>query len=711
MVSRAQVHDVFKKYATCTDEKGVQYMTYNDFIQGYIGMLRPETSSDSPVDDSAEQQPQSETKSTVYTPDITSPSSQAIIQKFAAIVDTGHKGRITFSDFKAFEAILKQPDVLYRVAFRLFDSTQDGLISYGEVKSFLSETTKHKEHPFNWECELSTDTFGKDYQHKLDFSEFSLFLNKLNYEHAKQRFQTEANGLGALNASQFQNLMLEMRPQRLTDFMKENLVEFVTVDGSHLIRYQQFAALNNLLDNIEMCRRVFDKLLQRIPGYYQDTERAGRYGISEDLFLKEAIRISNLTPMEVTILFKLVKLLRNAESNVEDDAVPNYQLFKTDFYQIAPFEEGMQPLNISQVNQVDESVSQPRGAWIPILEGMYRFLLGTVAGMAGCLVVYPIDLVKTRIQNQRSSGTYAGQQLYKGPVDCFKHVWKYEGIRGLYRGIIAQLIGVGPEKALKLVVNDTVRDWVRQDGEVPVWGQLAAGATAGGSQVLVTNPLEIVKIRLQTATETGETTNAVKVVRELGFKGMYKGASACFLRDIPFSFIYFPCYSALKYQFLNIKAFVSKDGTLNQFGWLLAGMGAGAPAAYFTTPADVIKTRLQVRAKTDGGTNYKGLFHCARTIHAEEGITAFFKGGPLRVMRSSPQFGVTLLAYEQLQAFGREKSNSWFHGSQPIGSHAQVRSIHISQLPPLNSDHIGGYRVAAATYAGVENKFGLQLPR
>lgn len=39
---------------------------------------------------------------------------------------------------------------------------------------------------------------------------------------------------------------------------------------------------------------------------------------------------------------------------------------------------------------------------------------------------------------------------------------------------------------------------------------------------------------------------AAQIVRELGFVGVYKGASACFLRDIPFSGIYFPAYAAAK---------------------------------------------------------------------------------------------------------------------------------------------------------------------
>ena len=53
----------------------------------------------------------------------------------------------------------------------------------------------------------------------------------------------------------------------------------------------------------------------------------------------------------------------------------------------------------------------------------------------------------------------------------------------------------------------------------------------------------------------------------------------------------------------------------------------GAPAAYFTTPADVIKTRLQVVARA-GQTTYNGVFDCAKKIYKQEGFTAFWKGGP-----------------------------------------------------------------------------------
>ena len=80
------------------------------------------------------------------------------------------------------------------------------------------------------------------------------------------------------------------------------------------------------------------------------------------------------------------------------------------------------------------------------------------------------------------------------------------------------------------------------------------------------------------------------IVRSLGLVGLYKGASACLLRDVPFSAIYFPTYSHLKKDLFG----ESPTKKLGIVQLLTAGAIAGMPAAYLTTPADVIKTRLQI---------------------------------------------------------------------------------------------------------------------
>ena len=163
-----------------------------------------------------------------------------------------------------------------------------------------------------------------------------------------------------------------------------------------------------------------------------------------------------------------------------------------------------------------------------------------------------------------------------------------------------------------------------------------------------TNPLEIVKIRLQVQGELAKKSDvpqrsAMWIIKNLGVMGLYKGASACLLRDVPFSAIYFPTYNHLKRDMFG-ESTTKKLGVLQL---LTAGAIAGMPAAYLTTPFDVIKTRLQVEARK-GDATYKGVLDCGRQILKSEGAKAFFKGGPARILRSSPQFGFTLAMYEML---------------------------------------------------------------
>ena len=93
------------------------------------------------------------------------------------------------------------------------------------------------------------------------------------------------------------------------------------------------------------------------------------------------------------------------------------------------------------------------------------------------------------------------------------------------------------------------------------------------------------------------------------------------MRDIPFSAIYFPAYAHMK------KLTADHDGYNKPSTLLLSATCAGAPAAALTTPADVIKTRLQVVARS-GQTTYNGVFDCAKKVWTEEGGRALWKGAP-----------------------------------------------------------------------------------
>lgn len=141
------------------------------------------------------------------------------------------------------------------------------------------------------------------------------------------------------------------------------------------------------------------------------------------------------------------------------------------------------------------------------------------------------------------------------------------------------------------------------------------------SQVIITNPLEIIKIRLQVSgeVESERSSGVIQIIRELGFKGLYKGFQACWMRDIPFSAIYFTAYAHTKHGLAN------ENGYNPIHTLFLSGLIAGVPAAFLVTPADVIKTRIQVRAR-EGQEVYTGVVDATKKIYVQEGIKAFYKG-------------------------------------------------------------------------------------
>ncbi|CAO1429310.1 unnamed protein product [Diamesa serratosioi] len=646
--STDKLHEVFNKYAT-KEEKGERFMSSEDFVRGFLGLF-PDSSF----------------------------NEQSVVL-LAGVVDTSKDGLISFSEFQAFEGLLCQPDALYKTAFQLFDKNGNGSVTFSEFAEVIRKTELYMKVPFKLDGPFTELYFGRERQRAISYSEFSQFLHDFHEECAMEAFKLkDPNRSGFISALDFQDIMLNVKKHLLTGEVKNNLIQ---VTEGHKVSFPYFMAFNSLLNNMELIKRIY---LNAAGGNRLEP-------ITKDELLHSAQTMSQITPLEIDILYQLTGATHQTG-----------RIVYTDLSAISP-ENYIKKITarLTDIKAVESPAD--RSAFIAVLETAYRFSLGAVAGAVGATAVYPIDLVKTRMQNQRS-GPMVGELAYRNSIDCFKKVIRHEGFVGLYRGLVPQLLGVAPEKAIKLTVNDLVRDkFTDKQGHIPYYAEMLSGACAGASQVVFTNPLEIVKIRLQVAGEfaAGAKVRAWSVVKELGLMGLYKGARACLLRDVPFSAIYFPAYAHTK------AAFADEDGYNHPLTLLAAGAIAGIPAASLVTPADVIKTRLQVVARS-GQTTYSGVIDAFRKIMAEEGPKAFWKGTVARVCRSSPQFGVTLVTYELLQRTFYVD----FGGSRPAGSELQTpASPSLLSGKIDNPDHVGGYRAAVPMLNGIETKFGLSLPR
>ncbi|KAK7891371.1 hypothetical protein WMY93_023334 [Mugilogobius chulae] len=251
---------------------------------------------------------------------------------------------------------------------------------------------------------------------------------------------------------------------------------------------------------------------------------------------------------------------------------------------------------------------QSGGPWSPVKKQYDRqkislpakLINGGVAGLVGVTCVFPIDLAKTRLQNQQ------GVQVYKGMWDCLAKTIRSEGYFGCYRA-----------------------------AQRPV----RATQTVGPASSLVA-PSSVQQAPPQRPSATSIT---VQLLKTHGLAGLYRGAGATLMRDVPFSMIYFPLFANL--NALGRESQSDAQSRAPFWQSFVAGCMAGSIAAVAVTPLDVIKTRIQTLQKGEGEDTYRGIIDCTRRIMKREGPSAFLKGAACRALVIAPLFGIAQGVY------------------------------------------------------------------
>ncbi|RCN36579.1 hypothetical protein ANCCAN_17544 [Ancylostoma caninum] len=203
---------------------------------------------------------------------------------------------------------------------------------------------------------------------------------------------------------------------------------------------------------------------------------------------------------------------------------------------------------------------------------------------------------------------------------------------------------------------------------------MAAGGLAGMFQIIVTTPMELLKIQMQdqgrTAVPGQKKMTALeltsKLLKERGIAGLYKGLGSTFARDVTFSMMYFPLFA-----YLDSLGPRKNDGSGDAVFWtsFAAGLTAGASSSFAVTPLDggksdhvilimfcpwfnrvkysltVIKTRMQTINKGANEIKYNNIADAFVKILQREGPRALFKGAACRMMVMAPLFGIAQTVY------------------------------------------------------------------
>ncbi|KAL9325002.1 hypothetical protein ACSQ67_005647 [Phaseolus vulgaris] len=277
------------------------------------------------------------------------------------------------------------------------------------------------------------------------------------------------------------------------------------------------------------------------------------------------------------------------------------------------------------------------------------------AGAIAATFVCPLDVIKTRLQVHGLPHGQKGNVI----VTSLQNIVKKEGFRGMYRGLSPTILALLPNWAVYFTSYEQVKGLLRShDGcqELTTIENMIAAASAGAATAISTNPLWVVKTRLQTQ---GMRTDVVpyksvlsaltRITHEEGIRGLYSGIIPS-LAGISHVAIQFPAYEKMK------SYMAEKDNTtvdkLSPGSVAIASSISKVFASVMTYPHEVIRSRLQEQGQAKNNViRYAGVIDCTRKVFEKEGIPGFYRGCATNLLRTTPSAVITFTSYEMIRRF------------------------------------------------------------
>jgi mitochondrial ornithine carrier protein len=224
--------------------------------------------------------------------------------------------------------------------------------------------------------------------------------------------------------------------------------------------------------------------------------------------------------------------------------------------------------------------------------------------------------------------------------------------------------------------------FLTSNGDISIWGLVAAGGIAGACTSYVLTPIELVKCKLQVqnvgsytpgtttfpssastlkrgplpvvpsaaihtstkAAQPGPLQLVRQIYRAQGITGFWRGQMGTFLRETGGSAAWFGTY---EYVSSLLKASHPLEEVSSQ-EQMIGGACAGMAYNLVLFPADSVKSRMQTDAISDGNGT-RGFWEVGKEMWKHGGVRVFYRGCLITVLRAAPASAVIFWTYESMK--------------------------------------------------------------
>ncbi|KAI5921926.1 mitochondrial carrier domain-containing protein [Camillea tinctor] len=196
---------------------------------------------------------------------------------------------------------------------------------------------------------------------------------------------------------------------------------------------------------------------------------------------------------------------------------------------------------------------------------------------------------------------------------------------------------------------DAAQDLDTQGGALDTAKDLFAGAVGGIAQVLIGQPFDIVKVRLQTTTQYPSALEAAtSIYKHEGALAFYKGTLTPLLGIGACVSVQFGAFGYARRWFESANALSAPSSPSLSYGqYYASGAFAGVANSVISGPIEHVRIRLQAQPH-GAGRLYAGPLDCVRKLSAQGGgiLPGLYRGEAVTVLREAQAYGVWFLAFE-----------------------------------------------------------------